>query len=238
MCTCTYIPKPNGYLLGVNRDESPLRSAKVIWDDSKTNQRLWYPQEPVAGGTNLGISNRDRIICLLNGSSHRSHLPGPFGRSRGLVVLDSFETESMLPFYEQYDFGGINEFTLLAFDQKQISFMEWDGREVEHHLVDPSRAHIWAAPMLYSNEWQARRREWLAQFLTNHPEPTAEDLYQFHATGGVGNPYQDMVMNRKNLVKTVSITIIEKSQDHFQMRHQNLLNDEVRHFSLTIQKNQ
>jgi len=46
MCTLTFIPKPNGYLLGMNRDERLTREAALAPEATRVaNVSAVYPRE-------------------------------------------------------------------------------------------------------------------------------------------------------------------------------------------------
>src|SRR5689334_25262090 len=83
MCTLTFIPKPQGYLLGMNRDEQLTR--EVALAPASVNMpavQAVYPRES-SGGTWIGSNSSGVTFSLLNQN------PGPQlfvkQRSRGEI---------------------------------------------------------------------------------------------------------------------------------------------------------
>ena len=67
---------------------------------------------------------------------------------------------------------------------------------------------IWSSVTLYSEEVISQRNQWFEQWLAGHPEYTIGSAVHFHKTAGAGNIQNDIMMNRDNVVRTVSITSI------------------------------
>ena len=70
MCTVTVIPKINselGFILTSNRDEAADREALPPEFYMEKEIKMLYPKDKLAGGTWIGISEKNRLICLLNG---------------------------------------------------------------------------------------------------------------------------------------------------------------------------
>lgn len=224
MCTCTYIPAGEGFLFAANRDEAPARAGREV-TVQKADKRLWYVREPRAGGTNLCADGAGRLACLLNGAENGILPAGPFRKSRGLVVLDSFLYPSAGEFYESYRLDGVNAFTLVVVQRTDISVISWDGARKSLAREDPEKPHIWASPLLYNDYWRQRRRLWFGAFLAAHPRPTPEDLFRFQMNAGDGNIENDLVMNRNNRVRTVSVSALELRKGRWRIRHKDIIRD-------------
>src|SRR6476619_3650958 len=114
MCTVSFVPfTKNHFILTSNRDETTARglaSSPVIIE--KETYKLVCPIDPLASGTWIAASNYGDMICLLNGAFKRhKHLP-PYRKSRGLVVLDYFDTGEPEKFAAEYDLSNIEPFTM------------------------------------------------------------------------------------------------------------------------------
>jgi hypothetical protein len=64
------------------------------------------------------------------------------------------------------------------------------------------------------------RFDWFAKFQQKE-NLNATSLLQFHKTAGIGDPNVDIIMDRV-VVKTISITQIEKTTDTVAMNYHNL----------------
>ena len=70
MCTVTYLPlKGNDFILTSSRDV-PFSREKALHPQEFIEEgiKLWYPKDGKAGGSWIGLSSKNRLICLLNGA--------------------------------------------------------------------------------------------------------------------------------------------------------------------------
>ena len=87
MCTVTFIAKGNDdFILTSNRDELPERSTLSLQEYTEDNVKLIYPKDKVAGGTWIGLSEKNRLINLLNGAFEPHKRKSTYKMSRGVVV--------------------------------------------------------------------------------------------------------------------------------------------------------
>ena len=98
MCTLTFIPglPGGGYLLAVNRDESPQRATATPPAVQQFGKRqVIAPRDPDGGGTWIGVDDSGHCIAILNGDHPLPPrmLPTEVGGlvSRGLLVHDLLE---------------------------------------------------------------------------------------------------------------------------------------------------
>ena len=229
MCTVTFISKGlDGYVLTSNRDEAPSRSSKSIEKTIKNGIELSFPKDSKAGGTWIATSNDDRMVCLLNGAFNRhSHRP-PYRKSRGLMVLDFFEFKSANDFFKQYDFNDIEPFTMVVYDKQKLYEFRWDEKRTHLKGLDVRQHYIWSSCTLYPENIRTLRQIWFHSWLKSGTNLTPESILDFHKNGGIGDPENDFVMNRKDIVKTVSITTIQKKNKSIGMQHHDLLSQKVR----------
>ncbi len=224
MCTVTFIPKNNnGFLLTSNRDEAPDRNTiapeKYIVDGTQ----LLFPKDEVAGGTWIGLSEKKRLICLLNGGFTAHERKTKYRMSRGVIVTELLTAENAIETILTYDFSGIEPFTILLvlFEaETQLHELVWDG-ETPHFTEKPLQPHIWSSSLLYTSEMKQERETWFSEFIFKTVKPTSEEIQKFHNHAGTGNPESDLVMDR-NFVKTKSITQIHKTEDAVTMNYQDL----------------
>jgi hypothetical protein len=228
MCTVTYLPTHEGqYILTSNRDEWPGRPTSTpIRHEGPNGQTLLYPTDGMAGGSWIAISSNGATACLLNGAFVRHTRKPPYRRSRGLVLVDAFAYESFGEFAADYDFNGIEPFTLLFLHKNEVNELRWDGTQTYYTLPDPAKPHIWASATLYTPEYIAKRKQWFDEWLQTHPTYEPKAIMQFHHTGGEGDKYNDIVMNREGLVQTVSITCVVHTPQGAEMIYEDLLSGE------------
>jgi hypothetical protein len=235
MCTVSYLPMgENQFILTSNRDETPKRQPEGIFHN--TEKGLYYPKEPSQGGTWISVADNNRVLCLLNGAfDYHKHQP-PYKRSRGLVVLDYFDFSSAEAFSKNYDFEGIEPFTLIIFDNGTLFGLRWDGTSTHLKPLDPQLPHIWSSSTLYPEAIKRLRKEWFAKWLTEHPVYTPEDILYFHQHAGIGDPENDLIMSRYDgKLCTVSHTQIVKNSDSVQMTYLDRIIDKKYEQSLSLQ---
>ncbi len=234
MCTLTYVPQKTGAVITANRDESPLRNANGL-APYKTRQgsNYYIAREPVHGGTNMAIGKNGGVAVLLNGAfdSH-SHKP-PYRLSRGLLLLESLESENLKMFANRFDFSGIEPFTLVFLHQR-IEEIRWDGKDIHYAEFNEEQPKLWASAQLYSKAVRAKRQKWFNELLRSE-NANAEDVLDFHLTGGDGDIENDLVMNRGGLVQTVSVTQFNRQiQAPSKLQHFNLVDNLRETFSWNI----
>lgn len=226
MCTVTFLPKgPSSFILTSNRDEAPSRAAvHPAWYELHDRQ-LYFPKDPQAGGTWIVTDKSRFTLCLLNGAFEAHKRNPPYRLSRGQMVLEFFRFANVRRFLSEYEFQGIEPFTLVMVEtEQQTSLTEliWDGSEA--HIRNPasSRPHIWSSATLYPKEIAEQRFGWFEQWLREHPEYHQEDIIDFHKYGGRGDLWNDFVMKRGDHLQTVSITSVAKNGG-FHMTYEDLL---------------
>ncbi len=234
MCTVTYHPTTAGFILTHNRDEAPARSPEVISRTKNRFRTLLFPRDTKAGGAWIIADNTGKTACLLNGAFLKhAHTP-PYRRSRGLLLLECFEAADPDAFLAEYDYTGIEPFTLLLFFGLSVQEIRWDGAQRFLKILAADQAHFWNSATLYPPEIQVRREQVFRDWLPKHL-PTARAFLQLHRTGTVGDPENDYVMNRANRVRTVSITQVIVHTQAVKMRYFDLLNSREDVRTLTLQ---
>lgn len=224
MCVLTYIPtENNGFILTSNRDEAISREPAIPPKKYKVNgQNVFFPKDPQGSGTWIGSSG-DYTLCLLNGAFFK-HIPQPpYRQSRGKVIIDFFEFQSIPAFIENYNFDGIEPFTLIIIESSatlSIYEIRWNAERVFCKRIDESEAQIWSSATLYSPEIIEKRQQWFSEFLKN--EPTSTTILDFHHFGGKEDIRNGIKMNRDNKLKTISITQFVVNENEFTIRYEDL----------------
>lgn len=227
MCTVTFIPlEEKGYLLTSNRDEKTTRPAStppVI--DRKKDYAVLYPKDPKGGGTWIAADDRNRAVCLLNGA-FKVHRPQyPYRHSRGLVVLDFFEFENMYDFVDLYDLNNIESFTMVIIHSYNLYEFRWDGENKYLKDLSWDKPHIWSSVTLYDEEIIKKREKWFGEWLEQGHEPTIDSVLDFHLFAGEGNKQTDVLMERNDGLKTISVTSLFNRQEHSIMHYRDIIRD-------------
>lgn len=234
MCTVSYFPLRNGFILTHNRDEAPGRSPQNIEKERVGDNFLLFPRDTGAGGSWIAASQKGQVACLLNGAFLKHQHRPPYRRSRGLVLLDFFRWENPNSFFEAYELEGIEPFTFLFFQPGRVVEFRWDGTKRHYLELAPDQTHFWSSATLYPPEIQPRRKrvfqEWLERYFGDDPfsrrhfeeKKLPSALSRLHYTGSVGDPENDFVMNRGGRVMTVSITQVLLSGNQLRMIYHKL----------------
>lgn len=228
MCTVTYLPQASeGFILTSNRDEAPFRSPQSISRQEVAGQQLIFPRDEAAGGTWIAASSAARLACILNGAFKPHQRRPPYRRSRGLMALDFFEFPSMGVFIQEYEFQGMEAFTMIVYERGSLLEFRWDESQQYVKELDPRQPYIWSSAPLYQPDVQRKREQWFAAWRARQAAFDREGILQFHRTAGDGDPCNDVVMNRGDLVRTLSITSVLKTEQLIDLQYFNLLSGEA-----------
>ena len=228
MCTVSIFPTSHtNFVLTSNRVEAPIRTA--IPPDFYTieNTNLLFPKDKIAGGTWIGVSEKKRLICVLNGGFELHKRKATYRLSRGIVAKDFLVTNTIETCIDNYNFKGIEPFTIIISDWNSgLRFYEliWDGHN-KHFSKLPLEPHIWSSSTLYNPSMKAQRLQWFENYKTEN-KLTSESILNFHKTAGVHNQDFGVIMNR-GFVKTTSITQVEKTNNQINMRYESLLDQTI-----------
>ncbi|MFT4522824.1 MAG: hypothetical protein ACI8ZN_001776 [Bacteroidia bacterium] len=236
MCTVTYVPNSNqGFILTSNRDESVKRGLALPPRAYYVhNQYITFPKDPKAGGTWLAVSN-NFLLCLLNGAEKKHVHQSSYRKSRGLVMLEFFEYNSPSEYTSKGNFSNIEPFTLVIVQKPDVIIHQfrWDGSKASLIKLDSDQNHIWSSSTLYEASVISARQAWFSKFLSAHlQQPVAQNLMDFHLFGGNGDSRNDLVMQRNEHLKTVSITQYIQTNLSGRLVYNDLITKEVKELSI------
>lgn len=211
MCTVTYIPLKDGFVLTSSRDEKVHRPTLKPKAYLHNEALLIYPKDEIANGTWIAASNKNRIACLLNGAFQNHEKKDYYTKSRGQVLIDCFEYNSFEEALENLGLAGVEPFTLLLIDySNEIVFYQlvWDG--VRKHIQSkPNHVpQIWSSATLYSQQNRETRKSWFDNWIENHKDNIDFDILNFHTTKHSDIESNEIIMKRENDLQTVSVTQI------------------------------
>jgi len=221
MCTVTYLPLGNNnFILTSNRDEDVKRktiSPKVYTEEGVN---LIYPKDELAGGTWIGVSDKNRLICLLNGGFTSHKRENTYRMSRGIIVRKLLIAENGLEFISTFDFNEIEPFTIIYIDWNQnLKAYEliWDGK-TKYFSELKQEPKIWSSSSLYTDEMKQIRQDWFAGWLNEHNHFYQKDVMEFHQQEKENTDFA--LKMKRSYVETVSITSVKKSAEKVVMKYQ------------------
>ncbi|MBI2284494.1 MAG: NRDE family protein [Bacteroidetes bacterium] len=226
MCTVTYIPTKNGVILTSNRDEHISRGIAFYPEFYQVNNRkLVFPKDSKAGGTWFISNEFGDTGILLNGAIEKHKPMLSYRKSRGLVLPDIFQSDSPLTALKNYNCNGIENFTIILWEQCVLREIQWDGEKLIMKLLDRGQAHIWSSVTLYNKLMIAERHNWFNNWLQQNPDMTQKNVLDFHGNTHAANKEYGLLISRKNRISTTSITSLCIEQKKVQFRHKDLLQD-------------
>ncbi len=221
MCLVSYIPLSEGYILSSNRDEFLDRNAKEVVNEKIGSTTLYYPQD-TQGGSWIIASDKRVHVVVLNGAFENHQRKLPYRKSRGVMMKEFFEYGHSVDFFEQYDFVGIEPFTMIIATDQVLYEFRWDGfvKHVQNLPVDET--HVWSSCTLYDDESAVRREALLRKELDGLKESSAESFAKAHQYVDPQDERQGLRVKLLDTLMTISHTqIIVKKE--VELVHHDLL---------------
>lgn len=164
MCTVTYLPLGNkNFILTSSRDVPYARKkAKYPKKEVEDGVEIFYPKDGEAGGTWIGTSSKNRLICLLNGGFEYHTSRSKYKKSRGLIVKELLKVTKIYDGLEDVDLFGVEQFTLVVVDWNadlQLIEFVWDGA-TKHLKKMKQTPNIWSSSTLYDSSVKQLRVDW------------------------------------------------------------------------------
>lgn len=224
MCTVTFLPiGDSDFILTSNRDEQPTRETIAPKEYVEDGVKLTYPKDKLAGGTWIGLSDKNRLVCLLNGGFESYEREAFYKMSRGIIVKAILKSDDFETYITTFDFNGIEPFTIVLLDWSvKLNAYElvWDGKQ-QHFSKLKKEPKIWSSSTLYTQQEKELRKGWFADWLVNQSEFTQEEILKFHHNSEIGTPKNSPKMKR-SYVETVSITSVKKSDKNITLNYEKL----------------
>ena len=219
MCTVTYLPLGNNnFILTSNRDETPLRNTIHPQEYLENGVLLKYPKDELAGGTWVGLSDKRRLVCLLNGGFKIHTRKSSYKMSRGIIVKNILSADDSVSYINNFDFTEIEPFTIVLVDwnnQLETYELVWDGI-TKHFTKLKQEPRIWSSSTLYTDEMKEMRKDWFANWLIDNNEFQQGSILEFHQNDKLGTPDTSVKMKRP-FIETVSVTSIIKTASEIKM---------------------
>lgn len=222
MCTVTFIPFKGNIFITSNRDESPGRQSTGLYTLEQTDlPAIHFPLDETSRGSWIALSEKGKAVCLLNGANE-PFVPKPaYRQSRGKVVIDAAASDDIQSFMQEYPLDDIAPFTLLQYEHGDLTELLWDGTARSISMINTSTPHMWSSATLYPPEVRAWRRSLFAAWLQSDNVIDRVSIMQFHQLRR-GDGQNDFIMNRNEIVKTLSVTSIVLNEQSGSILHHDL----------------
>ena len=144
MCTVTIVPYDDGFRLMCNRDERRDRPVAIPPIDRRLPHRTAiYPQDPLGGGTWVGVNDAGLAAALLNRSVNAAAPGGarPL-RSRGLIIpplLDASSVTEAADIAADLDPALFNPFRVVVLQRMVAWLLTSDGVTLSVEAPDVTR---------------------------------------------------------------------------------------------------
>ena len=227
MCTVTFVPLKDRFVLTSNRDEKTARptiSPKVYIEKGI---KLLYPKDEKAGGTWVVAKNEGTAIVLLNGAFENHKKKSSYLKSRGVILMEMIKASNPISHFSSILLKGVEPFTLIVFQNNKLMELKWDEKQkyaLEHTVSEP---HIWSSSTLYNQAQRDLRKHWFEDFVQQNKNLSSEKILSFHKNTQPENAEFGLVINRDNSTKTLSITQLQLQNNHIEMTYVDMENNEI-----------
>lgn len=188
------------------------------------NKNILFPKDKKAGGTWYAADELSTVIVLLNGAVQKHIVKESYRKSRGLILLELISSTSPIALWNTIDLYDIEPFTIVLFENQKLYQLRWNHIEKECKELDTTKSYIWSSSTLYAEEIRQKREEWFYTFLDTKPTVNEEELFHFHRYTEEENNEHGLVINRNDILKTLSITQTIIEQNRLEMKYFDLLN--------------
>ena len=213
----------NNFILTSNRDETPLRETFPPTEYIENGVKMVFPKDKLAGGTWIGTSSKNRLVCVLNGAFIKHKRKANYKKSRGLIAKELLQSDNFQDYIKHLNLEEIEPFTMVIVDwnNNNLNLFEliWDDEQKQFKKLQ-NEPKIWSSVTLYSNEIKALRKKWFQNWIKEN-DFNASTILEFHHSE-IGDKEQSIFMKRP-YVETVSITSIKKENKSLEMIYEDIV---------------
>lgn len=222
MCTVAILPRPGGFVLGHNRDESVARARGIPPELRHVRgTAVLAPIDPDAGGTWVAVNDRGIAVCVLNAREPPERILPPEPYSRGLVALEAAAAPTVAKVARLLDparLAAARAFDLVAVGPAAAiaAVHRWDGATLR---VEPLAAPCMLASSLSDpvGASRERRRAWEG-WLAGRTHPASEDLARWLASHDPEPGPRSVCFHRAD-ARTVSRTVVSVGRDEVEVEY-------------------
>jgi uncharacterized protein with NRDE domain len=217
------------FVITSNRDERIARPTLSPVTEVIGATKVIFPKDLEAGGTWIAAGDNGRICCLLNGAYVSHEKKSSYSKSRGKLVLAVFECEDIYDFFNHCNLEEVEPFTLIVIeteDEMKLIEFRWNSVCKQVRDLDVDRPYLWSSATLYNFRIREKREAWFKEWILTSKSIDREKILKFHSSSHGSDPENDLVMERANGLRTVSITQIELYRDSLNMHYHDLLKNQ------------
>jgi Transport and Golgi organisation 2 len=229
MCTVVYVPTKQGFLVSSIRDEQFLRPHALPPKQQQYQQAvLLYPTDTQAGGTWIVADQFGKVSILFNGGFEKHVSTPPYAKSRGLVLLDLVSANHFTTAWNEYDLQKIEPFSVVQADGDSLIRCTWDGLQKSMEVLDHHQSYMWSSATLYNEDQRSLRQHIFHEWLQQNTQTMSPDvLISFFETAMPDDAANRFVMNRNNVLGSVSFTACMVQQEATFMQYHHLVTGQV-----------
>lgn len=219
MCTVTFVPTNDGFVLTSSRDEKVYRKTLPPTLYELENHRLLFPKDELGGGTWIIAKDNSSFLVLLNGAFLNHEKKQNYAKSRGIVLIEMALENNFTDYFDKTKFDEIEPFTIIVFQNNLLTELRWDGNSKYIFTKSLSQKHIWSSATLYNRRQSNTRKKWFEEFCRYNFPLTSEKLLSFHSNTKLENTEYGLIIERADKTQTVSITQITSQKSHLTMKY-------------------
>jgi hypothetical protein len=227
VCTVSYIALENGFVLTSNRDETSSRPTLVPAEYNINGLCLIFPKDELAEGSWIACDKNGQVSCLLNGAFKKHKRSLPYGRSRGKVLLESFNFKDISTFITMVNLSDVEPFTLIIVKNDALNELKWDGVKKHVKYLDATKNHLWSSATLYPSNVTHKKEIWFTNWVKKHAGDNQKNILKFHCTRHGNIPSEDVNSQFKGDLRTVSITQVKNLDNKGIMEYHDLINESI-----------
>lgn len=225
MCTVSFYKYGHETIITSNRDENLDRPTAIPPKKIPVQSGWAYaPIDPKSGGTWFGVRQDGNVYVLLNGATEAHRPVPPYIKSRGTIMMEFLTRNDFVEHWGQIDLFQIEPFTLIAYVDKALHHVYWDGSRKTNKHLNPEIPHIWSSSTLYGPQVRPLRKQWFMDFIKeNHYGVNSKSLLDFHRNTKSNDLENGLIIKRSNNMSTKSITQCLIEQDALTLTYLDLV---------------
>jgi len=199
------------FILTHSRDENIYRNyTENIQKSIHNSNTVHYPKDLESNGTWI-ISSQKYIACLLNGENKIHIRKLPYKKSRGKILLELNEFQSIDSFVLEYNFTNFESFTLILIDieNNKRKIIVWNEIQLQIEDISSNKNLLKLSSTLYSDEIKTEKMIQFNEYQQNCH--TKKDILQWHFDNRM---LQNSIYPN---IQTVCITQIELKENEISM---------------------
>jgi hypothetical protein len=227
MCTVSIVPTVEGCRVVCNRDERRTRPAARPPRPQTTVSGATYPEDPVSGGTWIGVNDNGLILALLNKTSTPGVVRQP-ARSRGVIVPELLACASMEQAVKRMDLLDsriFEPFRLVVVQHSMVAVITSDSSPAATETIRLASPVMFTSSSLGDAVVDGPRRKLFEQIVVR-TDDWLRGQRHFHRHQWPERPEVSVRMAREDAA-TVSRTTIDVTARGVELEYEHLIGDGV-----------